>query len=104
MKWLDNWIYRCVNRARHLDEVECIPEPVNGRGARTLSGNRRVASNYDDENVISFTLYGASGGKIIEAVGYDKKNDRERVHRYVIADDSDIADTLAKIVTMENLR
>ena len=104
MRWLENFIYRCVNRARNRDEIHCIPEPVKGRGANTLNGNRRVASNYDDENVISFTLYGASGGKIIEAVGYDKKNDRERVHRYVIADDSDIADTLAKIVTMENLR
>ena len=99
MKWLDKWIYRCVNRARNLDEIHCTPEPVIGRGNST-----RVSSTYDDENVIRFTLYGATGGKIVEAMSYDKKNDRERVHRYVVSDDDDLANTLAKVVTMENLR
>ena len=101
MRWLENWIYKCVNRARNRDEVCDVPTPVSNR---TLSGNVRVSSTYDDENVIRFTLYGANGGKIVEATSYDKKNDRERVHRYVVSEESDLSDTLAKIITMENLR
>ena len=102
MRWLDNFIYRCVNRASDRDIIE--PVPAKGRDNITLGGNMRVSSTYDDENVIRFTLYGATGGKIVEAMSYDKKNDRERVHRYVVSDDGNLSETLAKIVTMENLR
>lgn len=104
MKWLENWVYRCVNRARNRDEICDMPKLTNGRDNSTLRGNMRVSSTYDDENVIRFTLYGATGGKIVEAMSYDKKNDRERVHRYVVSEEGDLSDTLAKIVTMESLR
>jgi len=105
MKWLDSFIYRCLNRARERDEIMPIESARIGRG-HTLNANssKRVAQNYDDENVIHFTLYGASGGKIVEAVRYDPKNDRERVNRYVITDNDAIGDVLAKVVTMECLK
>lgn len=104
MRWLENWVYRCVNRARNRDEICDMPQSVKGRGNGALGGNVRVSSTYDDENVIRFTLYGATGGKIVEAMSYDKKNDRERVHRYVVSEEGNLSDTLAKIVTMESLR
>lgn len=107
MKWLDSWIQRCYNRARERDELMPV-ESVGRKGCGTpvtqLSANKRVASTYDDEQVHHFTVYGANGGHIVEVVRYDDKKDRERVHRYVIAEGESLSDSLGKIVTMEYLR
>ena len=105
MKWFDTFIYKCLNRARSRDEVMPV-ESVGrkGRGQTLVSSNKRVASTYDDNGVINFTVYSANGGKIVETVRYDDKKQSEEIHRYVISDDSDFSDSLSKIVTMEYLR
>ena len=106
MKWLDNFIQRCYNRARERDqdfEIMPNPTPKRGRGGLTAAG-RRVEHNYDDESVITFKVYGANGGKIVETSRYDEKRDNEFIRRYVIGDDADLADSLSKIVSMEYLR
>lgn len=107
MKWLDKWIQRAYNRARERDEIMPI-EATSRRGRGTpvsmLNSGKRVASTYDDEQVYNFTIYGANGGQIVEVVRYDEKNDREKVHRYVIAEGESLSDSLGKIVTMEYLR
>jgi hypothetical protein len=114
MKWLDSFIQRCYNRARERDEliaVEGWDEPKRGRGRLgrgtanpATASTRRVEHNYDDESVITFKVYGANGGKIIEAARYDEKRDTEGIRRYVISEDADLADSLAKIVTVEYMR
>jgi hypothetical protein len=114
MKWLDSFIQRCYNRARERDENSAIvglDEPKRSRLGRLGRGNgpavtssRRVEHNYDDESVITFKVYGANGGKIIEAARYDEKRDTEGIRRYVISEDADLADSLAKIVTVEYMR
>jgi len=107
MKWLDKWIQRAYNRARERDEIMPV-EATSRRGRGTpvslLSSGKRVASSYDDEQVYNFTIYGANGGHIVEVVRYDEKKDRERVHRYVVAEGDDLSTSLGKIVTMEYLR
>jgi hypothetical protein len=113
MKWFDNFIQRCYNRARMRDElgpVEAWDDTPKrnrlGRGNSTpLSSNtRRVEHNYDDDSVINFKIYGANGGKIVETSRYDDKKDNESIRRYVIDENADLADSLGKIVTMEYLR
>jgi hypothetical protein len=112
MKWLDSFIQRCYNRARERDQLVEVEgwddSPKRGRGrlsrGTAISSNRRVEHNYDDESVITFKVYGANGGKIIEAARYDEKRDNEGIRRYVISEDADLADSLAKIVSMEYLR
>ena len=107
MKWLDEMIQRAYNRACGRDEIMPVAS-TSKRGCGTpvgqLSANKRVASTYDDQQVYNFTIYGANGGQIVEVVRYDEKNDREKVHRYVIAEGEDLANSLGKIVTMEYLR
>lgn len=107
MKWFDTFIYKCLNRARERDElmpVESVGRKGRGTPIGQLSANKRVASTYDDEQVYNFTIYGANGGQIVEVVRYDEKNDREKVHRYVIAEGESLSDSLGKIVTMEYIR
>lgn len=106
MIWFDNFIQRCYNRARERDENSSIKleeSPRKGRGGLTAVG-RRVEHNYDDQSVITFKVYGANGGKIVETARYDEKRDTEGIRRYVISDDDDLASSLSKIVSMEYLR
>jgi hypothetical protein len=111
MKWFDNWIRRCYNRARERDECVEVDDGWNnnrGRGRLSVGGatssTRTVAHNYDDDTVINFKVYGANGGKIVETSRYDDQKDNESVRRYVIDESADLAESLAKIVTMEYLR
>jgi hypothetical protein len=113
MKWFDNWIQRCYNRARERDElieVDDWDEPKRSRrgrldkGGPISSGTRRVEHNYDDDSVITFKIYGANGGKIVETSRWDEKKDNESIRRYVIDENADMAESLSKIVTMEYMR
>ena len=109
MKWLDSWIQRCYNRARSRDENQSImldENPRRGRGKKlsAVPSNTRVEHNYDDESVITFKVYGANGGMIVETARYDEKRDNEAIRRYVIGEDAELADSLSKIVSMEYLR
>ena len=110
MKWLDNFIQRCYNRARERDENSSIKwveeSPRKGRsglGPVSIS-TRRVEHNYDDKSVITFKVFGANGGMIVETNRYDDKRDTEGINRYVISDDADLAESLGKIVTLEYMR
>ena len=50
------------------------------------------------------SVYGASGGTIIETTKYDRKSDENRHSLHVVTDDKDLGDALSKIITMEQLR
>ena len=110
MKWLDSWIQRCYNRASERDQAEPImlddrPKRGRGRGLSSVAvSNRRVEHNFDDRSVITFKVFGANGGMIVETNRYDEKRDTEAIGRYVISDDADLVESLGKIVSMEYLR
>ena len=109
MKWFDTFIQRCYNRARARDEEQDIilddgPRRGRGRLSPVSSSNRRVEHNYSDRSVITFKVFGANGGMIVETNRYDEKMDTEAIGRYVISDDADLAESLGKIVSMEYLR
>jgi hypothetical protein len=63
-------------------------------------------SNGPDLNAQSFRLsvYGASGGTIIETTKYDRKSDENRHSLHIVTEDKDLGEELAKIITMEQLR
>ena len=57
-----------------------------------------------DSNSFRLKIYGASGGTIIETTKYDQKKDENRHSLYVVTEDKDLGEELAKIITMEQLR
>ena len=105
MRWAERIYQRQMNKAS-IDEPDESPKRGRrGRGQLTAIGSpRRVEHNYDDESVITFKVYGANGGRIVETSRYDEKRDTEGIRRYVISDDADLAESLGKIVTVEYMR
>jgi len=53
---------------------------------------------------ISFTLFFANGGSILQFRNYNKHNDVEETRLYIIKEDEDCAEQIAKCVTLETLR
>ena len=53
---------------------------------------------------MTFTLYSASGGHIVEYRSYDNKSDERINNLHIITNDQDIGERIGQIVTMELLR
>jgi hypothetical protein len=56
------------------------------------------------ERAIQFTVYNASGGRIIETRRYDRKTDRNTNGLYIITSEQDFGKEIDKIITMEHLK
>ena len=111
IKWLWGKVMKWVwdfNRNSHEHEGEEITQSRHRRSSKfgnpVPTATRRVEHNYDDSSVIQFKVIGANGGMIVETSRYDEKRDGEFVRRYVIDENSDIAESISKIVTVEYLR
>ena len=112
------WLTRIVDKWRMDEWEKNEPESTEVWGGgrkkhrQTLSsGNKtpsnshhRVSHNFDDNSVITFKVYGANGGKIVEASRYDDSRDNEVIKLYIIEENADFTESLSRIVTMEYLR
>jgi hypothetical protein len=96
MKWLKKALWRWTYQGRELEE----------KTSRT--SNRLVSSDecetISDEPVLNFKVYTAVGGKVVEFRRYDRKSDRNDSTTYIITNDQDFGDRIAKIATMEKLK
>lgn len=101
------WLLRWADRIREdsmLIEVEPSRKRRGFGKLNAVPSTRRVEHNYDDRGVITFKVFGANGGMIVETARYDEKRDTEGINRYVISDDANLAESLGKIVTIEYLK
>jgi len=83
--WLNDSGEKLVDEMFEITEVRNSPSLNNDRG-------------------ISFKVYKATGGTIIETSFYDRQKDREITSLHVITEDKDIGVELGKIITMETLK
>jgi hypothetical protein len=58
----------------------------------------------ESDPVLNFKVYSAVGGKIVEFRQYDRQRDRNFNQTYIITNDQDFGERIAKIATMENLK
>jgi hypothetical protein len=76
----------------------------------TLSSNksglqlRADTDSVGSDPVLNFKVYSAVGGKIVEFRRYDRQRDRNDHQTYIITNDQDFGERIAKIATMENLK
>lgn len=104
MRWAERIHTRQINSMMGPIE-EATPKRSRRNGKLSVgTSTRRVEHNYDDASVITFKVYGANGGMIVETSRYDDKRDNEQIRRYVIEEGANLSESLGKIVTLEYMR
>jgi hypothetical protein len=73
------------------------PKRVRGKPINDREVDGRV-------NGITLNIYPATGGKVVEYKYYDAEEDSTVVRLHLIPDDTDIAQALSKILTIEGLK
>jgi hypothetical protein len=106
MNWfkriLIKWVREDWENAQQDHPEDCYPSPKMSRGntISTISGRNHI----DSEPTLQFKVYSAVGGKIVEFSRYDRKSDRADHQVYIINQDQDFGERIAKIATIENLK
>jgi hypothetical protein len=82
------------------------PVAYDDRKLSTLVSTRgHHSQTLSSENEpLRFTIYNASGGKIVEINHYDSKRDRHETSLHIIGSDEDFGDSLGKIAFIELLK
>ena len=63
-----------------------------------------VSAAIGSDNGMTFSLYKASGGYIVEYRQYDRKTDRNDNQLHIINNDDDLGEKIGQIITLELLR
>jgi hypothetical protein len=71
--------------------------------AATLTSSRQHSLGSENEP-LRFTVYNASGGKIVEISHYDQRTDRHHTSLHIITSDEDFGESLGKIAFIEVLK
>lgn len=69
-----------------------------------LLATRDVEPISENDPILNFRVFSAVGGKIVEFRRYDRQRDRHDTQTYIITNDQDFGERIAKIATMENLK
>lgn len=96
MMWFKKLIASWVRQGNNYEE-NCT-QPSN----RLISRAEEAACS--DDPILNFKVYSAVGGKVVEFRRYDRRSDRNETQTYIITNDQDFGDRIAKIATMENLK
>jgi hypothetical protein len=94
-----NWVREDWEHARQAPD-DCYPTAKLSRGMNTVS----TRGDIDSDPTLNFKVYSAVGGKIVEFMRYDRKNDRQEHQIYIIGKDEDFGEKIAKISSLEVLR
>jgi hypothetical protein len=97
MKWFKKLIAEWARQGNNYEDDGMVIS------SKRLSTKSEDASPSDDP-VLNFKVYSAVGGKLVEFRRYDRKNDRNDSTTYIITNDQDFGERIAKIATMENLK
>lgn len=58
----------------------------------------------DADPILNFRVFSAVGGRVVEFRTYDRQKDRNFTQTYIITNEQDFGDRIAKIATMESLK
>jgi hypothetical protein len=101
MKWLDDWILRRAKRIRSREEtITSIDRAERGIGISM----KEAASIGSSKHRMSFTVYRANGGMMVEYNRYDERKDHHHCELHIVHPDQDLGEALGKIVTFESLK
>lgn len=92
MKWLKRKLRDWVREANDYD------------GCEKVAISARDIDSPESEPVLTFRIYGANNGKILEFRSYDRKTDRSNSSTYIIEKDKDIGEYVSKCLSLEMLK
>ena len=112
MKWFDKWFAKKVHWAWNIpQETETdSDEGIVRNSTRTRHNSikaSKLATSIDAElesRGVSFNLYSANGGHVVELRNYDEKSDRHKNSLHIIPHDKDLGEALNHIITYEALK
>lgn len=103
MNWLKKLVVKWVREDNEKDHwEESVPRIRNGglSKAAMVGGGGTL----DSDATLTFTVYNAIGGKVVEFRRYDRKTDRSEHSVYVIGKDEDFGAKISKISTLECMK
>ena len=96
MKWLKNRVIKWVRE-------DWEEERKKNYGSNSVVSARDIDSPEDDP-ILTFRIYSAVNGQILEFRRFDRKNDRSNNSTYIIEKDRDIGEYVNKCLSMEMLK
>ena len=97
MKWFKKLVAKWAHQGQ--DYVE-----VDSKVARGRLISRDDCDAVSDDPILHFKVFTAVGGKVVEFRRYDRHSDRSDSTTYIITNDQDFGERIAKIAMMENLK
>ena len=95
MKWLRNKVIAWVR-----EDWDAEYKKNRDVGVRAVED----ISTPETAPVLTFRIYSATNGKILEFRHYDRKNDRSDTSTYIIEKDKDIGEFVSKCLSLEMLK
>lgn len=97
MGWFKQMIVQWLNEDQS-------PRKIREYEANAISCNDDSGESANGDAVLNFRVYSAVGGRIVEFRRYDRKSGDNQYTSYIITEDQDFGDRIARIATMENLK
>ena len=105
MQWLDKWISKKVKQAWDNARNEAAPDPDYNMKISTIGGGPKSAINPSlRSNGMSFTVYQANGGHVLEYQYYDPKTDHHTNSLHLVPAEQDLGQTIGHAITLEMLK
>ena len=101
MKWLDNWILRRAKYLRNRDDTQVSIDRAERANGILTKDSASIGSN---RHRMSFTVYRANGGTIVEYNKYDERKDQHHCDLHIVQESENLGEALAKIITFESLK
>ena len=95
--WLRNKLHNFIfpQDCAESTVANSLSTSIGGRHHKTLSS---------ETEPLRFSVYNASGGKIVEISHYDQKRDRHDTNLHIIGSDEDFGESIGKIAFIELLK
>ena len=97
MKWLKNKVIEWVRE-------DWEKENKKHRGEVAGLKSNDYENRPDEDPILTFRIYSAANGQVLEFRRWDRKNDRNIGTTYIIEKDKDIGEYVSKCLSLELLR
>lgn len=106
LRYFSASIFNWANRHRDNDYSSNEPQSPSLSAIHSynsMSGTRTPNSIGESINGMNFTVFPATGGKVIQMSHYDDRTSRNNSHLYIVTDSEDLGEELGLIITKEGL-